>query len=230
MTKADTSFDIHDTTFVASYDDLSLWSALSGTLLLDHLPMGPYAQVLDVGCGTGFPLIELAGRFGPRCQVTGIDTWPEAIQRAQQKIQAWVLTNASADVGDAAAMGFEDSIFDLVVSNLGINNFTDPIAVTKECARVLKPRRPLIMTTNLRGHMETFYDAFRESLEALNETESIGLLDDHLSTRMTQDELVNLLEDAGFTLQTIELRTSVLRYRAPLKIPGILCPSVVESV
>lgn len=36
-------------------------------------------------------------------------------------------------------MPFMSDTFDLIVSNLGINNFADPEACFRECARVLKP-------------------------------------------------------------------------------------------
>ena len=35
------------------YDELPLWSAMAGLLLLKHVPLEPGITVLDVGCGTG---------------------------------------------------------------------------------------------------------------------------------------------------------------------------------
>ena len=49
---------------VAAYDELPLWCAMAGLFLLEHLPLPRGATVLDVGCGTGFPLLELAQRLG----------------------------------------------------------------------------------------------------------------------------------------------------------------------
>ncbi len=43
---------------------LAAWSAPFGLRLLDVVPLDPAATVLDVGCGTGFPLLELAHRLG----------------------------------------------------------------------------------------------------------------------------------------------------------------------
>lgn len=209
-------YDISDPDFVAAYDDLSVWSALAGTLLLDRLPLtssrGPYTNILDVGCGTGFPLIELAGRFGPSCTVTGIDMWDEALGRARRKILAWGLSNAHVVHGDAAAMEFADETFDLIVSNLGINNFADPAAALSECARVLKPNGTLALTSNLQGHMAEFYDAFRAALEAANAQDAIDQLDAHIATRHSQAEVTALLEHAGFSVDVIERKNSVLRY------------------
>ena len=41
--------------------------------LLKHVPLGRNLRVLDVGCSTGFPLLELAQRLGPTCAVVGLD-------------------------------------------------------------------------------------------------------------------------------------------------------------
>jgi precorrin-6B methylase 2 len=54
---------------VSAYDELPLWSAMFGLLMLRHLELRRDMRVPDVGCGTGFPLLELAQRLGPTCHV-----------------------------------------------------------------------------------------------------------------------------------------------------------------
>ena len=58
--------DLSAPEIIATYDELPLWSAMFGLLLLEHVPLENVHLALDVGCGTGFPLIELAERLGPR--------------------------------------------------------------------------------------------------------------------------------------------------------------------
>jgi SAM-dependent methyltransferase len=77
--------DLNDRETVSAYDELPLWSAMFGLLLLKHLPLRRHAAVLDVGCGTGFPLLDLAGRMGSTCRIHGIDPWATALQRAMRK-------------------------------------------------------------------------------------------------------------------------------------------------
>src|SRR5687768_4072562 len=96
-------------------------------------------NILDLACGSGFPLFELAHTVGSSCRLTGIDIWKQALARAKWKQQTYALTNVMLVEADGANMPFADAEFDLIVSNLGINNFSDPQAVVNECARVLKP-------------------------------------------------------------------------------------------
>ena len=67
------------------FDQLSLWSSNFGRLLLDNIPLKKDMVVLDVGCGTGFPLLELARLLGPESQLTGIDLWQAGLDRARWK-------------------------------------------------------------------------------------------------------------------------------------------------
>ena len=47
-------------TYMTNYDDLPLWSAPFGLTLLDTVRMKKHINVLDLGSGSGFPMLELA--------------------------------------------------------------------------------------------------------------------------------------------------------------------------
>jgi ubiquinone/menaquinone biosynthesis C-methylase UbiE len=143
--------------FAEIYDETSLWSARFGALLLEHLEIRRGIHGLDVGCGTGFPLIELAQLHGPSSRFTGVDVWAEALGRARLKVDSHGLTNVELVEADAAAMPFDDASFDLIVSNIGVNNFDDAAAALGECRRVARPEARLVLTTNQRGHFGALY-------------------------------------------------------------------------
>jgi len=171
------------------YDELSFWSSRFGALLFEHLDLRPNVRGLDVACGAGFPLFELAFVHGPSSHFTGVDLWPEALNRARRKIDVYGLTNVELCEADAAAMPFADESFDLITSNLGINNFADPAAAIAECHRVARPGARLVVTTNLTGHMAEFYELFRQVLPpalipALNAQEA------HRGTRTSVEQLL----------------------------------------
>jgi arsenite methyltransferase len=176
-----------------AYDETSLWSARFGALLLEHLELRMNIRGLDVGCATGFPLFELAFVHGPGSHWTGIDPWAEAIRRAQRKNGVYGLANVELHVGDAAKMPFDKESFDLIVSNLGINNFDDPPAVMRECFRVARPGARIVLTTNVTGHMAGFYDLFRAAVP--EKAAEITRQEQH---RRSKESVSKLLQDAGF--------------------------------
>ena len=191
--------------FASVFDATSFWCARFGALLLEHLELRRDISILDVGCGTGFPLFELADMFGSSCQVTGIDIWTEGIARAREKLQAYMLPNVTIVEGDASAMPFPDAQFDLITCNLGLNNFGYPPSVVAECFRVAKPGGRVVFTTNPRGHMREFYAAFREVVEALEDDDSMDRLERDEGHRGTRESLTAMLEQAGFAMvKTIE--------------------------
>src|SRR5262245_60387496 len=151
------SADYHDPAVASALDELSFWSSRFGALLIDNLPIQGNISILDVGCGAGFPLFELAHIVGGSCRLVGIDIWREALQRARSKLDVHVLPNVSLVEADAARMPFAAAAFDVIVSNLGINNWEDPQAVAAECFRVSKPGARIALTTNFKGHMREFY-------------------------------------------------------------------------
>jgi arsenite methyltransferase len=186
--------DLNDPKIVDVYDDLPLWSAMAGQLLLRYLPLAPELRVLDVGCGAGFPALELAQRLGPAASVTGIDPWAAAIVRARRKAKIWGVNNVTFIDGDATVMPFPDSSFDLIVSNLGLNNFADPVTALTECRRVARPGSRLALATNLQGTMAEFYAIFRSVLDA----PTAEALDTHVAQRSTIPGVFALLERTGF--------------------------------
>ena len=201
-----TTHDFDSPAFVDAYDELPLWSAMFGQVLLEHVPLRAGTTALDVGCGSGFPLLELAQRLGPGSAVYGLDPWLAALRRAERKRRQWGVRHAMLHAGDAARMPFRDASFDLVVSNLGLNNFADPQTSLRECRRVLRRRGVLALTTNLVGHMHELYDVFAEVVGERSR------LDAHIHHRATIESLHALLAGTGFTIVRVVEDAFVMRY------------------
>jgi len=197
---------------VAVYDELPLWSAMFGLLLLEEVPLHGVRAALDVGCGTGFPLIEIAERLGPTVELHGVDVWAAGLRRARDKAVARGTPNVALHESSAAAMPFAAESFDLILSNLGVNNFDDWEAAIGECRRVARRGATIALTTNLQGHMSEFYAVFADVLREQGDEESLGRLQQHIEHRATVPGLRELLERHGFTIRRIVERDGLMRF------------------
>ncbi len=101
----DYSTDWDDPGVVSLHDELPLWSAPFGLMLLDQVKLRPGMTVLDIGFGTGFPLIELAQRLGNSSTVYGIDPWTAAIERTRSKIKFFKIKNVKLVAGELCRPG-----------------------------------------------------------------------------------------------------------------------------
>ena len=197
---------------ISVFDELSFWSSIFGKLLLDHVPLRKGMRILDLGCGTGFPLFELAHRLDPISKLTGIDTWETAVERANWKKSQYRLPNVEIIRCDAAKMPFHDKEFDLIVSNLGLNNFDNPQAVIRECYRVVKRPGRICLTTNLEGHFMEFYAVFEATLKELGMEHYLPKLKAQEQQRGTDETIRELLEDARFSVLKIIRDKFYMRY------------------
>ncbi len=186
--------------FINTFDELPLWSASFGLLLFKHLELKPNITVLDIGSGAGFPLMELAARLGNSCICYGLDPWVHANQRAQQKIINYQLTNVKLISASAEKIPLADSSIDLIVSNLGINNFEHPDLVFTECHRVLKSKGRIVLTTNISGHWKEFYDLFEQILIEKNLHSIIPELHQHIEHRGNLDSISSMFTNNGFSI------------------------------
>jgi ubiquinone/menaquinone biosynthesis C-methylase UbiE len=204
--------DWKDPELVSVTDEIPLWSAPFGLMLLDRVPLKPGINVLDVGFGTGFPILELAQRLGESSTVYGIDSWTGAIQRVKQKIDILGIKNVKLVEGDAASMTFENNFFDLIVSNLGINNFENIEAIFNECSRVAKPGARIALTTNPKGHMEEFYRVLEVTMRELDLNPLLEKLETHIDHRHSMEKVCRLLGKAGFKIVSTQQTSFSMRF------------------
>lgn len=192
--------DLNDPELVSIIDEIPLWSAAFGLRILDTVHYRRAIHALDIGSGTGFPLIELAMRLGSSSMVCGIDPWKAGIERARRKIRTCRLTNTAIIEGVAEAMPFPDSSFDLLVSNNGLNNVRDLPRTLFECNRVAKAGAQFVFTFNTEETFTEFYDIYRLALREAGLGELDREISRHIySKRKPVREMRAHLEASGFS-------------------------------
>ncbi len=206
-------FDRDEFDLVSVTDELPLWSAPFGMRLLDVIQLEPNLNVLDIGCGTGFPLIEISERLGPSCTVYGIDPWEQAVQRVRLKLKTYAITNVKVSTHAAEAMPFESEFFDLLVSNNGINNVENIEETLAECCRVSRQGAQFVLTFNLPESMIEFYRAVQSVLEHHGLRDNVVKMQEHIQRkRPTVSQIETWLTTAGFEIEVIQQDNFQLRY------------------
>jgi ubiquinone/menaquinone biosynthesis C-methylase UbiE len=162
-------------------------------VVLRELSPRPGDHVLDVGCGPGLLVRDLAGSVGPEGRVHGLDPSAPMLAVARQRCsdQPWV----SFETGDAAALPFPDASLDAVVSTQVYEYVPDIPGALAEIARVLRPGGRVAI-------LDTDYDSLvihtrdRARLDRI-----LDAWDEHFVHRSLPQTLVPALRDAGFRLR-----------------------------
>jgi ubiquinone/menaquinone biosynthesis C-methylase UbiE len=124
--------------------------------------LGVDRQVLEIGCGEGNTLDDLAETFG--CRAIGIESDAVLAKRLPRNEKATILE------GDAHMMDFPDNAFDAVISCWVLPYCTDKLRVLREAYRVLMPGGwGVIHLVGNRGYKRTTH--IRESGKAIGDSD-----------------------------------------------------------
>jgi S-adenosylmethionine-diacylgycerolhomoserine-N-methlytransferase len=120
--------------------DLTRWAFLFGRseLVRSTARLGNPKRILEIGCGTGRNLAQLAGQF-PSADITGVDLSGDMLNKARQKLSAYGsrvrLINRAYD-----APLSPDAPFDLIVLSYCLSMINPGFEnVLKHCAEDLSP-------------------------------------------------------------------------------------------
>ena len=160
--------------------------------MLAELEREPFADVLDVGCGTG-AVIELLHEKYPDARCTGLDLTPAMIEAAAAK----GLACCEFLVGDAEDLPFAEASFDAVLSSNSFHHYPHPEAFFAGTLRVLRPGGRLI----LRDYTSNDFVVWLMNTFELPLTRLFG----HGDVRVLRvSEFRAMAEAAGFEVLTLE--------------------------
>lgn len=180
--------DIGVAVMQAMYSDdyLSIGGTESTDELAELAGIDATSRVLDVGCGVGGPMLHLAATIG--CTVVGVDLVESSIDQAQQRSSDRGLSAlASFQSGNATALPFEDSSFDVIWGQDAWCHVPDKPALLAQAHRVLRPGGTIAFTDWLAGDGMTI----DERQVALNAALS--------PDAATTGQYLDMLDGAGFT-------------------------------
>ncbi len=181
-------------------------------LLVTLAELKPGERVLDLACGTGVAARTAAQTVGKDGKVIGLDLNPAmlAVARSIPTLDAQIDWRE----GEAVALSFPDSSFDLVLCQLGLQYFTDREAALREMHRVLVPRgRAAIMVWRPIQHSPGFR-VLAKALEKHISADAAKIMQAPFSLGSAK-ELHSLIEGAGFHSVLIRLSIGTVRFYSP---------------
>lgn len=101
----------------------------------DALRISGNSGILDVACGVGFDVIELARRY-PRADVYGLDPSQGFLDLARGRAQG--LAKARFVCGDSRRLPFGDGRFDAVRIDRSLQHIAAPVEALREMVRVTR--------------------------------------------------------------------------------------------
>jgi 2-polyprenyl-3-methyl-5-hydroxy-6-metoxy-1,4-benzoquinol methylase len=125
-----------------------LWASALASLL-------PKLDVADFGCGSGVLTQELSGWAR---HVTAIDRSPQALEQAKARLARERRTNVSFVEADLHDLPSGLPKHELVVISQSLHHVSDPAAVLRQAALVLKPGGRVVVM-ELSPHAETWVKA-----------------------------------------------------------------------
>ncbi|MHB8124974.1 MAG: malonyl-ACP O-methyltransferase BioC [Desulfitobacteriaceae bacterium] len=165
--------------YAVTYDQYAVVQKEMARELLDKIRRtGRYFQnILEIGCGTGF-LTELLANEYPEARITATDIAPEMIVVAKEKLA--VFSNIKYLVADGENLlmledvTFDKLSFDLIVSNVVFQWFTDYTAAFRQFHSYLEPGGYLIFSTLGAGTFKELYVCLKERQQGQSPCEPVN--------------------------------------------------------
>ena len=180
------------------YDDqiAPVWGARFGKMLLRNLAVPERGQILDISCGTGYPLIEVLRRKGEGARVIAIDASSAMLDVARRKVGGakGVFFRTESPV---PRLSFADDVYDLVMCNLGLAEMPSVKSAIHDFARVTKIGGEVRCTLPIEGSWQEFHDIYREVLVKHDKHEALDRLDRHVASYPTVEDCEAWLREAG---------------------------------
>src|SRR5262245_36289908 len=146
-------------------------------------------RVLDVGCGAGHTALALAGGAA---EVIALDLTEQMLATAAGLARDRGVTNVWFKRGRAEELPFADASFDVVTSRLCAHHYADPVAATREAARVLRRGGQYLLVDSFSPE-NPVSDTYLNAIEVLRDPSHVR--------NYSVPEWRAMLEDAGFDVE-----------------------------
>jgi ubiquinone/menaquinone biosynthesis C-methylase UbiE len=161
-------------------------------------------DVLDLGTGTALIPIELCQQH-EHCRVMAVDMAVSMLELARYNIEVKGLTERiTLTRVDAKRMGYDDGMFDLVMSNSIVHHIPDPIECLSQMVRVTADDGILFVRDLMRPEDLEMLEGLVRSYAGQESEYSRKLFRDSLHAALSIAEIRELVGSLGFAPESVQ--------------------------
>ena len=164
-------------------------------------------DVLDLGTGTALIPIELCRRH-ESCRVMAIDMAVHMLDLARYNIEvAGLIERITLDQVDGKETGYEDGMFDTVISNSIIHHIPEPRSCLREMARTVSEDGIVFVRDLMRPEDDATVRQIVQTYAGDENDHSQQMFDDSLRAALSLDEIRQMVVELGFAADSVSATT-----------------------
>ncbi len=161
-------------------------------------------DALDLGTGTAQIPIELCRRHD-ECRVLAVDLSINMLELARYNIEAASLIDrVTLAHADAKKLPYNKDAFDMVMSNSIVHHMPEPLNVLSEAVRVAAPAGLIFFRDLLRPEDDAAVKQLVETYAGEANEHQRTMFEDSLRAALSLDEIRQLVEQLGFSRETVQ--------------------------
>lgn len=198
--------EVMDTQEEAAEYDAMDHSEVNRKFVYDFLATQPVGtDILDLGTGTALIPVELCLQ-SRTVRVMASDAAVSMLELARYHIEAEGLRNRiQLHHGDSKKLGFEDNMFDAVISNSLLHHIPEPQTVAFQMQRVLKPGGRLFVRDLARPETAEQVEHFVTTYAGTATPAAQQLFRQSLHAALSLDEIRQIIVELGFSPEDVSM-------------------------
>ncbi len=168
---------------------------------------GEINDVLDFGTGTALIPIMLCRKV-EQCRVMAVDMAVHMLDLARYNVEVEsLIERITLYKVDAKAMGFDDEMFDVTMSNSIVHHIPEPVECLKEAVRVTDVGGILFVRDLMRPESDEQVSRLVQLYTGEENEHSQKMFDDSLRAALSLEEIRAIVVELGFDAESVQATT-----------------------
>jgi ubiquinone/menaquinone biosynthesis C-methylase UbiE len=185
--------------------------------LINSITLPEKGMVLDIGCGTGYPAMELLEKSeNTNVRIIAIDYSSPLLDIARKKAGGKSGRKVFFRTEDASdGLSFADEVYDITYSNLALPELGEMEFHLNEFKRVTSLGGQVAFTLPVHGTWREFFDIFRDVLTKKDKYDVLKSLEEYITQKLPEtDTVVETMKKCGLKNIKVEKKSYELLFKS----------------